>query len=86
MSNKVFTIVLLAILAAGVAGDKYFTAAAKRKTVSARTYPKPSYVRYETKLNEEQVMFLARQQARQTEPGERCPVAARARPSRPAAP
>jgi hypothetical protein len=67
MSNKVFAILLLVILAAGVAGDKYFTAAAKRKTVSERTYPKPSYVRYETKLNDEQLMFLARQQARQTE-------------------
>ena len=44
MSNKFFAIALLVILAGGVAGDKYFTAAAKRKTVSERTYPKPGIV------------------------------------------
>ena len=67
MSNKAFAILLLAAVAAAWAGDRYVTAAAKNKVASERSYPKPSYVTYQTKLNQEQMMFLARQQARQTE-------------------
>ncbi len=67
VSNKAFAIILLLIAVAGVAGDRYATATAKKRTATERSYPKPSYVRYQTKLNNEQLMFLARQQARHTE-------------------
>lgn len=67
MSNKSFVILVLVVLAAALGGDRYFAATAKKKTVSERSYPKPLYVRYQTNLNEEQLLFLARQQARHTE-------------------
>ena len=67
MSNKAFAVLLLVLVAGGIAGDRYDTATAKKKTVFERSYPTPMNVRYQTNLNPEQFMFIARQQARQTE-------------------
>ena len=83
MSNRLFGVSLLLVIAVAAGGDRYFSAVAKRQTVSERAYPKPSYVRYETKINDQQLMFLARQQARQTETQRRLSGQHRARQKRP---
>ena len=59
--------VLLIVLLSGVLSADHFLSLPKEARTQERDYPRPRYVVYDTKLSPEQLMYLARQQARQTE-------------------
>jgi len=62
MSKKRWLIVWSLLLLAVLAGDRW---AATASVKTERSYPSPSYLQYETDLTDEQLMHLARHQARQ---------------------
>jgi len=66
VSNKIFAVAVVLVLAGAFGADR-FEGAARSTAARERSYPKPGYVSYETELTDEQLMFLARRQARQTE-------------------
>lgn len=66
MKNGVLAALLILLVSGAVLADHYMGVPQKARG-KQRDYPRPRYVEYDTKLSSEQLMFLARQQARQTE-------------------
>lgn len=66
MSNKLLTVLFLIALVLALADDHYRSSSRKEGKQEAR-YLKAQYVQYGPRFTEEQILFLARRQARATE-------------------
>ena len=66
MTNKTLTVLFFIVLILALADDHY-RGLSRKNTVQKARYPKPQYIQYGPKLTDEQIMFLARRQARATE-------------------
>src|SRR2546430_14113747 len=63
MSNKALAVLLIILWTGAFAVDRHYGSPTTKKE---RDYPKPEYIQY-PKLSDEQLMYLARHIARQTE-------------------
>ncbi len=66
MRNTHVAVLLIAMISAAAVGDR-FLAQTNDGQEQERDYPRPRYAEFVTDLSQEQLMYLARQQARQTE-------------------
>lgn len=66
MKNGLLAVLLIVVVSSLVLAD-YFLGIPTKASRQERDYPRPRYVEYDSNLAPEQLMFLARQQARQTE-------------------